>query len=146
MGPPARRRHDEGRGRRAGRQAWRIAGKLAGLCRLLNEHGGAIEADLLRFYQIDLLDFYRGTLSARRLGVLVRQLPAESATVRAINDGQPPLSRVEQFIADLWSLWAKKDHPVRAEMEAKARAAAKHARVSELRTKFENRKRTYGLG
>lgn len=93
-----------------------------------------------------MLDFYRGTLSARRLAVLVRHLPAEAAVVRALNGGQPPLSRLEHFIADLWALFAKKDHPVRAEIEAKAKAAAKQARVVELRTKFENRKRTYGLG
>jgi hypothetical protein len=38
----------------------------------------------LRFYGIDLLDLYRGRLSLRRLAVLVRQLPPESATVRAL--------------------------------------------------------------
>ena len=78
--------------------------------------------------------------------MLVRQLPAESALVRALNDGQPPLSRLEHFTADLWALWAKQDHPVRVEMEAKARHAAKQARVIELKAVFEKRKRTYGLG
>jgi hypothetical protein len=95
---------------------------------------------------VDLLDFYRGTLSVRRLGVLVKHLPRNSAVVRALNGGQLPLSRLEHFLADLWALWAKKDHPVRAEMEAKAHAVAKEARVVELRAKFEKRKRTYGLG
>lgn len=94
---------------------------------------------------MDLLDFYRGTISPRRLWVLVRQLPAESATSRALNGGQPPLSRTEHFLADLWAIWAKQDHPVRAEMEAEARNTAKLARVIELKSKFKNRKRTYGL-
>lgn len=31
---------------------------------------------------VDLLDFYRGTLSARRLDVLIRHLPADSAFIR----------------------------------------------------------------
>jgi hypothetical protein len=103
---------------------------------------------------VDLLDFYRGTLSARRLGVLVRQLPVESALVRALNDGRQPWQVTDHLIADLWALTLKVhsgdrpagDHPVRAEMEAKARTSAKLAKVIELRTVFENRKRTYGLG
>jgi hypothetical protein len=101
---------------------------------------------LLRFYQVDLLDFYRGALSARRLGVLVKHLPADSAVVQALTDGQRPFSRLENLVADVWVLWAKQDHPVRAEMQAKAYMAAKQARVVELRAKFEKRKRTYGLG
>lgn len=92
---------------------------------------------------MDLLDFYRGTLSARRLGVLVRQLPSESALSRALNGNEPPWQRTDHLIADLWSLWAKQDHPVRAEMEAHARIAAKSAKVIGL---FEKHKRTYGLG
>lgn len=95
---------------------------------------------------MDLLDFYRGTLSARRLGVLVRQLPVEAALVRALNDGRPQWLTTDHLIADLWALWAKQDHPRRVEMEEKARTTAKLARVVELRTTFEKRKRTYGLG
>lgn len=99
---------------------------------------------MLRFYQVDLLDFYRGTLSPRRLGVLVRQLPRESATVRAMGD--VPLSRSEHFLADLWSLWAKQDHPVRAKIVAEAHHAEKAARVIELKAKYQARKRKYGIG
>ncbi|OAN26233.1 hypothetical protein [Mycolicibacterium iranicum] len=122
---------------------------------MLNEHGDAIEADLLRFYRIDVLDFYRGTLSARRLGVLIRQLPAESALVRALNGGRIPWGNVENLVADLWALILKvnssanarvQDHPVRAELEAKSRAEAKRAKVIDMRSKFEKRKQAYGLG
>lgn len=63
-----------------------------------------------------------------------------------MNDGQAPFTRLEHLVADVWALWARKDHPKRAEMEAKAQAAAKQARVVELRAKFEKRKRIYGLG
>lgn len=84
--------------------------------------------------------------------MLVRQLSVKSSLVRALNDGQPPLSRLEHILADLWAITAKAhfgdkagDHPVRAEMEAKARTNAKLARVTQLRTTFQNRKRTYGL-
>lgn len=104
---------------------------------------------------MDLLDFYRGTLSARRLGVLVRQLPVESALVRALNGGRTPWGNLEHLFADHWALTLQvnsgarapfRDHPVRVEMEAKANAERKLARVIDLRAKFEKRKRTYGLG
>lgn len=85
----------------------------------------------------------------------MRQLPVESALVRALNGGRTPWGNAEHLIADLWALTLQvhsgdksrvQDHPVRAEMEAKARTAAKQARVIELKAKFEKRKRTYGLG
>jgi hypothetical protein len=78
--------------------------------------------------------------------VLVRQLSVKSGLVRALNDGVPQWIITDHLLADLWALWAKQDHPRRAEMEAKARNAAKQARVIELRAVFEKRKRTYGLG
>lgn len=121
-------------------------GKLAGLCRLLDEYGDEIEADLLRVYQIDLLDFYRGALSVRRLGLLIRHLPADSALVLAMNGGRPQWSLGDHLTADLWALQARKDHPRRVAMEEKARTAMKQARVLKLRTVYENKKRTYGLG
>lgn len=100
----------------------------------------------MREYRVDLLDFYRGKLSVRRLGVLVRQLSVESALVRALNGGRRPWGNAEHLIADLWALWAKQDHPTRAEAQAKSHNDAKRARVIQLRTKFESRKHTYGLG
>ncbi|MFI1580009.1 hypothetical protein [Embleya sp. NPDC020630] len=60
------------------------AGGIAGLAYLLREHGEAIEADLLRYYRVDLLDLYRGEMSWRRLRVLIRYLPPESATARVL--------------------------------------------------------------
>ncbi|WP_346176789.1 hypothetical protein [Streptomyces cuspidosporus] len=49
----------------------------------MEEHAEALEADLLRYYGVDLLDWHRGALSSRRLAVLVRHLPPDSAFVRA---------------------------------------------------------------
>lgn len=74
------------------------AGGICGLVQLLREHGEAIEADLLRYYQVDLLDLYRGEMSWRRLRVLVRHLPLESATARAI---QPPDAKDEFWSAPM---------------------------------------------
>ncbi|WP_343242467.1 MULTISPECIES: hypothetical protein [unclassified Streptomyces] len=48
----------------------------------MDEHAEALEADLLRFYGLDLLDWHRGRLSSRRLAVLIRHLPREGAVAR----------------------------------------------------------------
>lgn len=99
-----------------------------------------------REYGVELIDFYRGDMSVRLLGVYVRQLSVKSSLVRALNDGQEPWDNAASLIADLWALWAKEDHPVRAERIEKARAEEKRARVIELRAVHEKRKRAYGLG
>lgn len=95
------------------------------------------------------MDFYRGTLSARRLGVLIRQMPADSTLVTALNDG-PRWSTTDNLIADLWALMVKVnsekgslpddfDHPTRAEMTAKVKAAHKAV----LKEEFLRRKSAY---
>ena len=76
-----------------------------------------------------MLDFYRGALSPRLLGVLVRQLPIESALVRALNGGETPWNRIEHLTADVWALWAKQDNPRRVAAETQARIAVKQAKV-----------------
>lgn len=118
---------------------------------LLDEHGDEIEADLAQYYNgLDLTDLYRGTLSFRRVGVLVRQLPPHSRTVTAVNDGQPGWTVTDHLIADVWAAMVKLlgdpekvpdniDHPTRAAMVAKAVAAAKEA----LKAMFVKRKRSY---
>jgi hypothetical protein len=50
------------------------AGGIASAARLLAEHGGAIEADLQRYYGLHVGDF-PWPLTARRLRVLVKHLP-----------------------------------------------------------------------
>ncbi len=118
---------------------------------MLIEYGDEIEADLAQFYNgLELADFYRGTLSIRRLGVLVRQLPVRSRLVTALNDGQPKWTTVEHLLADIWAVLVKLlgdpkkvpeniDHPVRAEMKARAIALAKEA----LKAMFLKRKSGY---
>lgn len=51
----------------------------------MEEHAEAIEADLLSHYGVDLLDWYRGGLSSRRLRVLIEHLPAGSSFARAVH-------------------------------------------------------------
>lgn len=50
-----------------------------GLVWLLREHGDALEADFQRFYGIDIVDLYRGTLSPRKAQALALYLPPGAA-------------------------------------------------------------------
>ncbi|QUQ62690.1 hypothetical protein [Kutzneria sp. CA-103260] len=48
---------------------------------------------------MDLLDHYRGTLSARRLRVLVQHLPADSNLVRALHGEQADWRLADHLLA-----------------------------------------------
>ena len=58
-----------------------------------------MEADLLRFYGVDLLDYHRGRLSARRLRVLIQHLPKEAALVRAVRGEAAEWGLAEHLLA-----------------------------------------------
>lgn len=101
-----------------------------------------------------MLGFYRGDLSARRLGVLVADLTKRpgSSFLRAVNDGHPGWSPTDHLLADLWVLTlqahsgnkqAVPDHPTRVAMQERARASARAARRSELRRRFDQLKQRY---
>lgn len=53
---------------------------------LLRRHGGAIRADLARYYGADLLDVFRGTMTPDACWDLVEHLPRESALHSALAD------------------------------------------------------------
>lgn len=65
----------------------------------MEEHAEALEADLLRYYGADLLDWHRGTLSSRRLAVLVRHLPPQSSFVRAREGEHAEWSLTDHLLA-----------------------------------------------
>ncbi len=85
------------------RPRWDVAGGIAGLVWLLRNHCGAVEADLQRTYGLALTDFPH-SLTWRRLAVLVRHLPRDSAVGRAVS-GEAALWGVTDYllanIADL---------------------------------------------
>lgn len=61
--------------------------RLAYLVEQIDRYGEAIEHDLHVHYRLDLLDFFRGVHSWRKLKVLVDRLPAASAYREAmLND------------------------------------------------------------
>lgn len=51
---------------------------------LLREFGDDLEADVQRYYGIDIADLWRGSLSLRRLYVLIERLPVDSIAARRI--------------------------------------------------------------
>lgn len=67
---------------------------------LLRAYPEEIEADLARFYPgRDVGQFWRGEMTGRALGVLIRHLPEESATVRAMRG--TPWSELMYLVAYL---------------------------------------------
>jgi hypothetical protein len=92
----------------------------------MEEHGEELEADLQRWYRVDVRDLWTGDLSWRRLGALVKNLPAESATKTALRNETPvqevrqtasaadygPWSQTDMLLAELidiarWLQWSK---------------------------------------
>ena len=69
------------------------------LLRLLRDHPDAVEADLSTYHRIELVDLWRGRLTFRRLAVLLRFLPPDSATETALRGG--PAWTIAHDIADL---------------------------------------------
>jgi hypothetical protein len=67
----------------------------------VEEHAEALEADLLRHYGIDLLDWHRGQLSSRRLSVLVQHLPRDSATARELHGEAADWSVTDYLLASV---------------------------------------------
>ena len=82
------------------------AGGIAGLARILTEHGEAVEADLREHYRVRLSDLFRrchecgdGQLTLRELGVLLRQLPGNARTRLALGDSDGLWGLAEQLQA-----------------------------------------------
>lgn len=79
-----------------------------------------VEADLQRFYRVDLADYWRGELSPRRLSVLIEQLPPDSATARKYSDADG-WSRLEFLVSDLFQAFTGEIHPARPKPKTASR-------------------------
>lgn len=71
-----------------GCRLWPDDPKTRRVTALLAQHCDAIEADLA-FRGIDLADYYRGSMSPRRLALLLDHLPPESHLHTALRDAEP---------------------------------------------------------
>ena len=92
-----------------------------------------MEADLQAVYGVDYRDRWRRDpsgrvrLTLRRLSVLVKHLPAESAVGRTLHP-DPPWTRTHILLAHVWqaSAGSKKPHPM---LEAAQRGSRKARRA-----------------
>ncbi len=82
---------------------------------------------------------------------MLRQLPIDSALRRTLNGGRPAWTVGDHLLADLWMLTLRAhvpnppvdDHPVRAAIEADAKAAEKSTHLADLKARFAARKHKY---
>lgn len=111
---------------------------MRGLLHLLRTDGAMVEADLHAFYGVDLVDMYRGRLSLRKVGVLVRHLPGESRTVRHLSGDGPHWSLEAVLLDDLrMAMTSSKKHP------AKPHPLRKKAVQATRRKPDENRRKAF---
>jgi hypothetical protein len=101
---------------------------------VLRDHRDEVEADLQRFYGLDLAGLYRGELRLRRLSVLLRLLPMDAATVRALTPADGRDWDVDTYlIADLYHALTGKPHPARPKPKKEPTSATywRHRRALE---------------
>ncbi|WP_198940488.1 hypothetical protein [Micromonospora sp. CB01531] len=118
MGPVqghAARPHRPERDVRAARPGARVheRGGILSLARLIRDHADAVEADLQRYYQIDLADLWRGRLTLRRLATLLRYLPIGAATLGTYGDPDAGWTRTDYLLTDVFHALTGKPHPAR---------------------------------
>lgn len=80
---------------------------------LLREHEDAVEADLQRYYNLDLAELYTGGLSLRRVSVLIANLPAGSAVWSALHNIPYGWTLTDLLLADLFHAVSGEAHPAR---------------------------------
>lgn len=120
------------------------------LPRLLREHGEALESDFQHYYQIDLLDVYRGDLSVRKTTVLALNLPAGAAVWQdmGIDAAWTTQDHLTALIADSLQLanWqrgggkGKQPKPIPRPEDAKKKEDAKQATLDKARRFKEKQK------
>ena len=119
---------------------------MTGLLRLLRVHEGSVEADLLRYYQVDYLDRWRGGLSLRRLRNLLFNLPPDSATSTALRGGTAWWPVEAHLIDDLRIALTstKKDtskpHPARPQPPRKRGGPDRARKLADARRRAQQRR------
>ncbi|RAL31148.1 hypothetical protein [Rhodococcus sp. AQ5-07] len=110
----------------------------------MRTRGNEIEADLRRYYQIDLRDLWRpgggsSQLTLRLVWVLITNSPIDSALAISENNGDIPWTRSERLLSDLWLIDAQvnskkgkapKAHPEREAQRSKHTAAKAKSKTS----------------
>ncbi len=102
-----------------------------------------MEADLQRYYQLDLVDWHRGRLSTRRLLVLVWALPPESAFMARLR-GRKRISTAEELLMDIPEALTGKLHPRRQAEQDEKREAERAPKMAAARAKQAARLKKFG--
>lgn len=107
------------------------------MCYALREHPAALEADLARFYGVDLSEFWRGGVSLRRLASLVYFLPAGGAVWAAQNGVPYGWTLTDILVTDLFHALTGEAHPARPSGGRSSRdVAGIRARLEEQRARL----------
>jgi hypothetical protein len=81
-------------------------GGIQALESFLEGHSEAVEADLQRYYGVDIGGLYDGSLSDRRAWVLIRGLPPESLTSTALRE-QMTDEEISSYAGDGYGRWSQ---------------------------------------
>lgn len=98
-----------------------------------------MEADLQRFYGIDLADLYTGQLSPRRAKALVEHLPPSSSTWAAVHDLPTGWSLTDFLLMDVWEALTGEEHyarPHKTKTHRKQAPGAPSSRAADLRARL----------
>lgn len=105
---------------------------------LLHDHADALEADLQRYYGIDLADLWHAGLSVRRLSVLIAGLPSDSLTAEALTGVPRAWSNVEPWLLDYMIQYLTGEpHPARPKIES----ASPDAKIDRTAALLDHRRR-----
>jgi len=108
-----------------------------------------LEFDLLYYCKIDLLDFWRfdidgkRKLTARRIGVLIQFLPADSATHLALGSAGWKLS--DYLLAHLFQAFTGTAHPALPASQ-KSNDPIRAMKIEEFKKQVEERKQKIASG
>ena len=103
---------------------------------MLREYAEDIEADLL-YRGIDIFDWYQGKISSRRMLVLIRKLPVDSAFKTALRDdwnidqhlSAAAVNELRAMRADLWMIHRQATLPFRPVESPQARQKREQKRA-----------------
>lgn len=98
---------------------------------LLRDHSDAVEADLQRYYQINLADLWRGGLNVRRLSILIQFLPPDSAVAAAVTGMPREWNSIIPWLLD-WISQGLSGEPFPGRPGATTTAEKRESRVAAL--------------
>lgn len=117
---------------------------------LLAERGEALEADLQRYYGLDLADMWRGKITPRKVAVLAIHLPPGAAIRRTgpddlhwSHESQVLVSLFDQIRHLSWGLAGGQGRPPQPQERPgdSVREAPKRSRAARLANRWLNRSR-----